>query len=142
MKIERFSPIRILRAVSKLTKMFAVLTLALWGMAAMHCTLEGLPGFDFLKTCCFVEAETAAPPDCESDGCGAVEDGSYRPEEQTAFAPQPLLLLALLSPVSEAPLPEPQAGSVVASESPPELLKLWQFAHRTALPPRAPTIAS
>jgi hypothetical protein len=128
--------------VSKLTKVFAMLTLVLWGLATMHCTLEGVPGFDFLKTCCFVESETAAPPDCESDGCGAVEDGNYRAEEQTVFAPQPLLLLALPSPVFDASLPAPQAGAVVASESPPELHKLWQFTHRTALPPRAPSVAS
>lgn len=120
-----------------------MLTLALYGLAAMHCTLEGVPGFDFLKTCCFVEAETTAPPDCESDGCGAVEEGSYRPEEQSAFAPQPLLFLVWLSPVSEAPLPRPQIGAaVVASESPPARCRPWQFVHRTARPPRAPSIAS
>ena len=118
-----------------------MLALVLYGLASMHCILEGVPGFDFLKTCCFVDSAPSAPKDCESDEC-VVESGDYRAEEQTVSAPQPLLLLALLSSVIEAPLPEPQVALLVASESPPEIPKVWQFSHRTALPPRAPSIAS
>jgi len=128
--------------VSKLTKVVAMLTLAVWALAAMHCHLEGVPGLDFLKCCCFVEAASSPPQDCQTSTCGEVERGNYRAEEQTASAPQPLLLLALLSSVIEAPLPEPQVALLVASESPPELPKVWQFSHRTALPVRAPSIAS
>jgi hypothetical protein len=127
--------------VSKLTKIAAVLALVLYGLASMHCILEGVPGFDFLKTCCFVDSGAANSKDCESDEC-VVESGNYRAEEQTASAPQPLLLLALFSLAIEAPIPEPQVASLVASESPPELPKVWQFSHRTALPPRAPSLAS
>jgi len=119
-----------------------MLTLALWGLASMHCTLEGVHGLDFLKSCCFVDSAPSAPQDCEGDGCGEVEDGQYRPEEQTASAPQPLIVLALLSSVFEVPLPELQAALFVASESPPELPRVWQFSHRTALPPRAPSFVA
>ncbi len=128
-----------LSAVGKLTKVVAMLTLAVWGLASMHCQLEGMPGFDFLRTCCFVDSAPSPSQDCEEDEC-VVESGDYRAEEQTVSVPQPLLLFALLSSVIEVPLPEPQI--VVASESPPELSKVWQFSHRTALPPRAPSIAS
>jgi len=128
--------------VSKLTKIAAMLALVLYGLASMHCILEGVPGFDFLKCCCFVEAASSPLQDCQTSSCGEVERGNYRAEEQSVSAPQPLLLLALLSSVIEAPLPEPQVASLVASESPPELPKVWQFSHRTALPPRAPSIAS
>ena len=127
--------------MSKLTKIAAMLALVLYGLASMHCILEGVPGFDFLKTCCFVDTGASSPTDCESDAC-VVESGNYRAEELTVSAPQPLLLLALLSSVIEVPLPEPQVASLVASESPPELPRVWQFSHRTALPPRAPSIAS
>ena len=105
--------------MSKLTKLFAMLTLAVWGLAAMHCQLEGVPGLDFLKCCCFVEAASSPPQDCQNSSCGEVEKGNYRAEEQNLSAPQPLLLLALLSSVIEVPLPEPQVASLVASESPP-----------------------
>lgn len=118
-----------------------MLALVLYGLASMHCILEGVPGLDFLKTCCFVDSAPSAPQDCESDEC-VVENANYRVEEQSVAAPQPLLLLALLSSAIEAPLPEPQVASLVASESPPELQKVWQFSHRTALPVRAPSLAS
>jgi hypothetical protein len=140
-KFERFLPKCILKPVSKLAKVFALLALALYGLASMHCILEGVPGFDFLKTCCFVATGASSPKDCESDEC-VVENADYRAEEQAVSAPQPLLLLALLSFVIEAPLPESQVASLAASGSPPELARFWQFAYRTALPPRAPSIAS
>lgn len=141
-KVERFLPTCSLWAVSTLTKASALIVLALWGLAVMHCKLEAVPGFDFLKSCCFVDSEPSSPTDCESDGCGAVEDGGYRSEEQTASAPPPLLILALLSAVIEAPMPELQVCSFVSSHPPPELPKTWQFSYRTALPPRAPSFAS
>ena len=118
-----------------------MLALVLYGLSSMHCVLEGVPGLEFLRTCCFVDAGASTSEDCESEEC-VVENGSYRAEEKTVSAPQPLLFLALLSSVIEAPLPAPQVASLAISESPPELLKVWQFSHRTALPPRAPSIAS
>jgi hypothetical protein len=141
-EIEQFVPTYSLFLVSKLTQVVALTVLAFWSLAAMHCKLEAVPGFDFLKTCCFVDSVPASPIDCETDGCGAVEDGNYRSEEQTASAPQPLLILALLSSLVGAPMPELQAHSFVVPQVPPEFSKVWQFSHRTALPPRAPSIAS
>jgi hypothetical protein len=129
-------------AVSKLTKAVVLTVVALWGLAAMHCKLEALPGLDFLKSCCFADSAPCSPRDCESDGCGDVEKSGYRAEEQTPSAPQPLLILALVSSAIEAPLLEPQTGCFVEPQSPPELPRVWQFSHRTALPPRAPAIAS
>lgn len=129
-------------SVNWLAKAIAVMVLALYGLASMHCALEGVPGFEFLKTCCFVDSSSSAPQDCEGDGCGPVEDGGYRAEEQTTPVPQPPLLLALLSPLLTPPLPESQVVAFRASESPPDLPGSWQFAHRTALPPRAPSFAS
>ena len=120
----------------------ALTVLALWGLAAMHCKLEALPGLDFFKSCCFVDSAPSSPGDCESDGCAAVERSGYRAEEPTTSAPQPLLMLALAPSAIEAPLSELQARSFATSESPPELPRVWQFLHRTAHPPRAPSIAS
>ena len=127
--------------MSKLKKIAAMLALVLYGLASMHCILEGVPGYDFLKSCCFVDSAPSTPQDCESDEC-VVENGDYRTEEQSVSAPQPLLLITLLSSVIEVPLPEPQVASLVASESPPELPQVWQFSQRTALPVRAPSIDS
>lgn len=138
-KVEHLSPTGILTGVSALAKLAAMLTLVFYGLAAMHCTLEGVPGFHFLKTCCFVDSAPPTPQDCESDGCGAVEDGKYRLEEPTEFAPQPLLLLARFAPAVEAPLPKRHTALFAASKSPPDLLNIWQLTCRTALPVRAPS---
>jgi hypothetical protein len=128
--------------VSRIAKFVALTVLVLWGLAAMHCQLETLPGLALLKSCCLVESAASSPNDCKSEGCCAVEDGNYRPEEQTTSVPQPFLVPALLASVIEVPLPELWADSVVASPSPPELLNVWQFSQRTALPPRAPSLVA
>jgi hypothetical protein len=125
--------------VSKLTRYAVLAVLALWGLAAMHCQLEALPGLEFFKSCCLVESAASSASDCEGEGCCEVEDGKYRPEEQTAAAPQPVLISALLASAIEAPRPELRLCSFIAIPSPPELPKIWQFSHRTARPPRAPS---
>jgi len=119
-----------------------MMTLALWALAAMHCTLEHVPGFGFLTSCCTADSDCARQQDCGSDGCTFVEKGNYRTEEQTAYAPQPLLVLLVLPFIQETPLPEHRCFSLPASESPPELARRWQFTYRTAFPPRAPSLAS
>src|SRR5262245_17384941 len=137
--VEHFLSTCILRPVSKPIR-FAVLTiLTVWGLAAMHCKLEVLPGLEFLECCCNVETNTPSPKDCENDGCGTIEDGSYRSEEERVSAPQPVLLLGLLAGLIEAPQPVFQPASFVGSPLPPELPKVWQFSLRAALPPRAPS---
>jgi hypothetical protein len=128
--------------VSKLTRIVALTVLALWGLAAMHCKLEAVPGLEFLKTCCFADSSTPSSKGCEGDGCGAVEDGNYRAEEQSAFAPQPVLFLALVARIIEAPLPEFPPYTFGTCHPPPDLPKAWQFSYRTALPPRAPSFVA
>ena len=125
--------------MSKLTRYIALMVVALWGVASMHCKLEAVPGLQFLKTCCFMDSPSSSPKDCDSDGCSTVEDGKYRPEEQTASAPQPALILALLPAVIEVPLPAFEPHPFVAGRPPPELPRSWQFSFRTALAPRAPS---
>jgi hypothetical protein len=134
-------PIYKLKTVSRLTKAMALVVLALWGLAVMHCKLEVLPGFGFLKSCCFADSASSSPKNCESDGCGAVEDGGYRAEEQNATAPQPLLILALVSPELEKPILE-LAGACFSDSQSPKLSQFWQFSYRAALPPRAPSLVS
>ena len=126
---------------SKIMKAAVLTVLALWGLAAMHCKLEALPGLDFLRTCCLVESDCspASTKDCDSDGCRVVEEGRYRAEEQTVSAPDPLLVLALMSSVFEAPLLELPPCALPAAEPLLDLSRVWQFLNRTALLPRAPS---
>jgi hypothetical protein len=129
--------------VSRLTKIVALTVVALWGLAAMHCKLEALAGLDFLESCCVSDdAAASSQKDCDDGVCCAVEEASYRAEEQTASAPQPLLVLALTPSIIDAPLPELQAHFYFSPRPPPELRKVWQFYQRAALPQRAPSGAS
>ncbi len=139
---EQFLHPRILPIVSKLTKAVALIVLALWGLAVVHCKLEVLPGLDFLKISCVAGLSQSSLKHCEGDGCGAVEDGGCEVEDETVSAPQPLLNFALLTSLIEAPLPELQTCRFVASHTPPDILRIWQFSYRTALPARAPSLVS
>lgn len=119
-----------------------MLTLVLYGLAALHCTLEGVPGFNLLKRCCFVETTAPAHEAGEDDGCGEVENGGYRMEEQAISAPQPLIVQALFPSLPAVPRAELQPSPFAPATTPPELPHRWQFTLRAALPPRAPSSVS
>ncbi len=125
--------------MSKLTKVFSVVALALWGLATMHCELEQVPGFGFLAWC---HPQQTAPPqskDCSSDACSEVESALYKAEQQGVTVPTPVLAVSFLLPLWEVTPPTSAPNPVPLNLSPPELPRLWQFAHRTALPPRPPS---
>jgi hypothetical protein len=131
--------------VSYLTRTLAALMLALYVLASMHCALEAVPGFAFLKSCCFVDSHsspTHEPSDCESDGC-TVEKAKYRPEEHGRWLPQPALCLTATFLLSELTLTGPPDRALTCEcQAPPELGQTWQFIHRAAWPPRAPSPAA
>ena len=139
---EHYLPTCILRVVSKLTRFFATLTLALYGLASEHCKLEAMPAFSFLRCCCSSESSPTLPRDCSQDVCGSVESGACKSEDQSAVSPVPVLVLAVVLPLAD----EARTRSASAAESfgpaPPELPRFWQFSYRAALPPRAPSFAS
>ncbi len=116
--------------------------LAVWGLATMHCDLEQVPGFEFLACCQHPDTAPHPDDDCDTDACAVVESGFYKTEERAEDVPMPLLALSFALPFREAvplttaPLP------VLLRVSPPELPRTWQFSCRTALPPRAPSLAA
>jgi len=114
-----------------------VMMLALWLPATLHCQLESIPGLEFVRCA----SDTPDQSDCSGDGCCAVEKSQYKSEQHRQKVPvflplssSPLLSVATMLP-DETCLGIPTAA-------PPELLKTWQFALRTASPPRAPSFAS
>lgn len=128
--------------VSRLTKVAVLAVLVLWGLAVMHCKLEVMPGLAFLQTCCDAESsETAPARDCDLDGCGAVEEGGYRMEENTASAPEPLVVAALWVSPPSIPGPANELFPRRYSGSVPDNVNTWQFLSRAAMPPRAPSFA-
>lgn len=129
-----------LTAVTRLTPVIALLTLALFGLASQHCKLERLPGFAFLQTCCPTEPQSPPSQDCSQDVCGAVESGDYRGEEMfVVLSPESVLVPPVsLSRADEVPRRNASAAES-AGPAPPELPRSWQFSQRTARLPRAPS---
>ncbi len=141
-RVERFPPRAIYKDVTRFTKLIAPLMLALWGMAMTHCDLEHLPAFEFLACCTHPDTAPHQDQDCEQDGCAAVESGLYKIDEQPVLLPTPVFVLSLFLPLLDevAPASVPSGGAL--DSAPPELLRIWQFSFRTALPPRAPSFVS
>jgi hypothetical protein len=112
--------------------------LVVWPVASMHCKLETLPGFDFLR--CAV-AENGAK-DCKDDSCQSVEEAAFKaPDSQNVLParleiPDPFRILRLIEESSRERLSYSFLDRV-----PPELLTCWRFSLRAAQSPRAPSIA-
>ena len=114
-----------------------LMMLVLWLPATFHCQLESIPGLEFVRC----SSDTSNQSDCKDDGCCAVEKQQYRSEQQRQSIP---VFLAIPSaPLLTAANALPDEVSLgIFTAAPPELLKTWQFALRTASPPRAPSFAS
>lgn len=125
-----------------LMKLAAMLMLALWVPATMHCSLEPLPAFDFLQQCCSDEdSHETSDTCCSRDFCQTVESGLYKIEDQptlmpSTFLPSAFNVPALLGEIaSDDAMPRPVRISI----SPPDHVRTWQFSQRAALSPRAPS---
>jgi len=107
----------------------------------MHCQLESVPGLEFLA--CQTTHTSNPDSHCGDTGCCAVEKSQYKTEQIRVSFPTPELLpmpyAPLLIPANSLP-DEVRLGILTAA--PPQLLMTWQFSFRTALPARAPSIAS
>lgn len=117
-----------------------VLTLliaALWPLLTMHCTLESLPGLDFLA--CALDVRGAQ--DCNSDGCETVEQAAYKVPHQDRLLSAPALLSPSFSHCQTIPDLSSTMPAVPVSQAPPELLFTWHLDPGTAPPPRAPAQA-
>ena len=120
---------------------FALAALA-WLSMSMHCQLETVPGLEFLA------CQTATPQSnpnshCGDNGCCAAEKSQYKSEQLRVSLPSPDLLPISFAPLLTLANSLPDEVSLgILTAAPPQLLKTWQFASRTALPARAPSIAS
>lgn len=127
--------------VSWLKNSLLILLAALWLPVMSHCSLEQSIDLAFLACHSTAAEDSHQSSDCEGDVCATLEDGFFRSEESavTVAAPTLLLTALILAPV------ETKSSADVASSTSDNTLSIgcgWQFACRTALPPRAPSYAS
>jgi len=114
----------------------------LWLVQASHCHAGNIPGLDFLG-CNRNNAENEAHSCCGGT-CKTIESRQTKTEEKKRLAaPQPESLPWLAAALAALRLSESDGDrSIPFAAVPPELPKCWQFLSRTALPVRAPSIAS
>lgn len=131
----------------RFVKTFFVVLLALaWLPITAHCQLESIPGFEFLA--CQAGDTASENPDshCADTGCCATEKSSCRSERspQTRISPNFFLYSAARVPsaLALADMLPAEVSRGILTAAPPELLKTWHFTSRTALPVRAPSLAS
>lgn len=117
----------------------ALLLLALWLPATLHCDLEAAE-VEFLTH--KDHTSSACRDTCTDDACHDIESGAFTKEVGTLrVLPPPELAQAdfLLRLIAPPRLEEPPR--IASGEQAPEWLVLrqtWRFVHRAALPARAP----
>ena len=128
-------------SVRKLHAVVAAVLVLVWVPVTFHCTLENLPGLDFLN-CCQDEKGCHGEEDCQADACVVVESGAYKIEDNQLTVTAPSLfanaLLAIAGTETLVSTPEPQ----VSTELLGEFSSSWHFVLRAASPPRAPSRCS
>jgi len=122
--------------------MIALLLAILYLPATGHCLLEQAGWFPSAGACCEQTASATGSQDSScTEGCCPIENADYfspnkdRTSVMIVAVPAYVMVLALDILPRQSPPVSPES-------SPPELLKVWQFAYRTALPPRAPSFVS
>jgi hypothetical protein len=120
---------------------FFTLAAFLWLPASAHCELETIPGFEFLR--CSIDASILqGSDDCAGKGCCAVEKSQYLAGEFQVTLPAPDLLPMLPASIANVADTLPAEVSIgIFTAAPPQSLHTWQFVARTALAPRAPSLA-
>ena len=125
-------------------KPFLMLVLALlWVPLTSHCRIESVPGFEFLRCSANDHGSSQGTDACEQNGCCAIEDANYqapRQQEITPIVVVATLRTAMFDPLEQSP-PAPVSVGILPAP-PPELPTCWLFSLRTALPVRAPSLAS
>jgi len=137
--------INIIGNVRALKSILALLLLGTWFPCTVHCSLEmmasagPLPCCDNAKVGSNSSQPPASPDHCV---CSWMKSGGYAFSKCAPLvsSPDDVLLVFTLSPLSEDSLTDLTLPKLIYS--PPKFTTSWQFSFRTALPPRAPSVAS
>ena len=131
--------------VRRFRNLLFALAAFLWLPVSAHCQLEALTGLDFLA--CETDSSCHGDPKSSSDNadCCSVEKSQYHQAAQIRVnlpSPNwlPVMFPVLILPAANA-LPTEVLGGILTA-APPELLPSRHFLFRTALPVRAPSLAS
>lgn len=123
------------------SKLVLALLVLAWVPVTSHCTLESVPGFEFLQCASEDESTSGNGHGC-NDSCCSVEFAKYQGPRHQDHIPLHVATLVPFDPIADVERSLPSEVSLgILTAAPPELPKVWQFLSRTALPPRAPSLA-
>ena len=127
----------------------ALLLLAIWLPATLHCEVEAaeltlhLAGCD--ESAPSDHSHAALPEDCAVDSCHTVEGGFTSSSSASTAVRAPLLSTPLFVALGLIPSfeisPPPVTGVIEALAAPPEIHRTWMFVTRAAPLPGAPALA-
>jgi hypothetical protein len=113
-----------------------------WVLLTSHCRIEAMPGFEFLRCSTDVHESSEGGDPCKEAGCCSLESAQYQAPRQQEITP--IVVVAIIPGdifgVVEQTLPK-EVSLGILTAAPPELPASWLFSLRTALPPRAPSLA-
>jgi hypothetical protein len=128
--------------VNRFVRIVALLLAVFWMPLTSHCNLEQLPGLQFLACGDQSDQTPHTNTGCGESACASVESGLYKTEERPNTLPASALLPVFGVAAAMDTLPQMAQLRANLEFAPPELSRGWQFHFRTALPPRAPSLAS
>ena len=127
--------------VKRLLQILGIVIALAWVPLTSHCAWESMPGMEIFKcsenSSPKTESSDSQKGDCADEACSQLETGSYKISETDTPVQPPLLAILFQLTVLDLG-PTEQVSPITAA--PPEIPVSWTFVHRTALPPRAPSI--
>lgn len=120
----------------------ALALLAIWLPATMWCALEraGVPFFE--KCCVEGSCDGSSKEPFTGKDCCLLAAGAYQVPSSAPLLVTPQFVLSFLQQVFVEPSVDSPGFYGLSESSPLELSVAWQFVSRTALPVRAPSLAS
>jgi hypothetical protein len=117
----------------------ALMLLALWLPATLHCDLEAA-GVTNILGC--HDHRTTGPAFGTDDHCHSIDGVSYKLDFRSSRTPPPaaFILFVLADPRVLTTATLPRRIAVESRAAPPEIARTWHFVARAAPPARAPSI--
>lgn len=125
--------------VGYVRRLVALMLLALWLPATLHCDLEAA-GVTNILGC--HDHRAAGPAFGTDDHCHSIEGVSYKLDFGSSKTPPPgdFILFVLADPRVITTATPPRRIAVESRAAPPEIARTWHFVARAAPPARAPSI--
>jgi hypothetical protein len=129
--------------VNRLKTIVSLIVLALWATCTIRCELEVLAS-SATMSCCDEAGEDSnqAPLQPRHCICGSVQSGGFIVEKGNVPTPLPNDAFFVSTALQPAAVCLSALATAELIFSPPGLAKSWQFSHRAAAPPRAPSFVS